>query len=105
MRTETGTPIRLADYRPPDWLVDTVDLDFSLHPTKTRVRATLRLKPNPRTPAAPVILDGDGLTLVSLRLDGADLPADSYAATSDSLTIPQPPRGPFTLEIETEVDP
>ena len=27
MRTEQGLPVRLADYRPPDWLVDTVDLD------------------------------------------------------------------------------
>ena len=47
MRTETAKPVRLEDYRPPDWLVETVDLDVALHPTATRVRATLALKPNP----------------------------------------------------------
>ena len=33
MRTDIAQPIRLKDYRPPDWLVETVSLDFSLHPT------------------------------------------------------------------------
>ena len=35
MRTEQARPVRLEDYRPPDWLVDPVDLDISLHPTAT----------------------------------------------------------------------
>jgi len=56
MRTDTAKPIRLKDYRPPDWLVETVSLNFSLHPTATKVRATLALKPNPRAPAAPLVL-------------------------------------------------
>jgi aminopeptidase N len=105
MRTDTAQPIRLKDYRPPDWLVETVTLDFSLHATQTKVRATLALKPNPDAASAPLVLDGDGLTLTSLKLNGATLPAENYAATSDSLTIAQPPNGPFTLEIETLVDP
>ena len=33
------------------------------------------------------------------------LPDDSFVATSDGLTIPQPPNRPFKLEIETAVDP
>ncbi len=105
MRTDTAQPIRLKDYRPPDWLVETVALDFSLHPTQTKVRARLALKPNPDAAAAPLVLDGDGLTLVSLKLDGTVLPPENYVATPDSLTIPQPPNAPFTLEIETLVDP
>ncbi|HVY59376.1 MAG TPA: aminopeptidase N [Xanthobacteraceae bacterium] len=106
MRTEQARPVRLEDYRAPDWLVETVDLDVSLHPNRTRVRATLSLKPNPQAAApAPLVLDGDGLELVSLRLDGAELPAGHFVATPDSLTIAQPPNGPFRLEIETAVDP
>ena len=46
MRTDIAQPIRLKDYRPPDWLVETVHLDVSLHPTQTKVRATLKLKPS-----------------------------------------------------------
>ncbi len=106
MRTEEPRPVRLAEYRPPDWLVDNVHLDVALHPTRTPVRAVLALRPNPAaTAAAPLVLDGDGLNLVSLKLDGEPLPAEQYAATADRLTIPQPPNRAFTLEIETLVDP
>ena len=105
MRTDTAPPIRLQDYRPPDWLVDTVSLDVSLHPTQTKVRATLKLRPNPENPAAALTLDDDGLNLVSLKLNGTQLAPDSYRVTPDKLTLPQPPHGPFTLEIETLVDP
>ncbi|HEX3440414.1 MAG TPA: aminopeptidase N [Pseudolabrys sp.] len=106
MRTEEHRPVRLSEYRPPDWLVETVDLQVSLHPTQTPVRATLKLKPNPEGGApAPLMLDGDGLTLVSLKLDGAPVAKDAYVATPDGLTIAQPPHRPFTLEIETLVDP
>src|SRR5688572_16096347 len=106
MRTEQSVPIRLDDYRPPDWLVETVDLDVSLQATAARVRAALRLKPNPKATApAPLVLDGDGLKLVSLKLDGETLKPDRFAVAPDSLTIAQPPRQPFTLEIETVLDP
>jgi aminopeptidase N len=105
MRTDTAQPIRLQDYRPPEWLVDKVTLDVSLHPTSARVRATLSLRPNPTSAAAPLVLDGDGLRLVSLKLDGAAVPDGSFVATPDGLTIPQPPNRPFSLEIETTVDP
>src|SRR5690348_10057051 len=89
MRTDTAEPIRLKDYRPPEWLVDTVSLDVWLHPTGTRVRAALRLRPNAASAAAPLVLDGDGLRLVSLKLDGTAVPDGNFVATPDGLTIPQ----------------
>jgi len=106
MRTEQALPVRLENYRPPDWLVETVELDVSLHPIATKVRATLKMSPNPRAGApAPIVLDGDGLTLTSLKLDGSEMPSDSYVATPDRLTIVQPPAGACYLQIETLVDP
>ena len=42
MRTEEPRPVRLSEYRPPDWLVETVNLDVKLHPTQTPVRATFK---------------------------------------------------------------
>src|ERR1700681_4467937 len=105
MRTEEHRPIRLQDYRPPDWLIETVDLDVSLHPTATTVRAKLKLTPNSAGTPAPFVLDGDELKLKSLALDGKPLPAENFVATPDKLTIAQPPNRPFELEIETVVDP
>jgi len=105
MRTDIAQPIRLKDYLPPAWLVETVHLDVALHSTETKVRATIAFKPNPQSASAPLVLDGDGLSLTSLKLDGAPLPSNSFVASPSQLTIPQPPNGPFTLEIETLVDP
>jgi len=104
MRTEQARPVRLSDYRPPAWLIDTVELDVKLHPNATRVRAVLALKPNETTPA-PVVLDGEDLKLIGLSLNDTPLTAEQYVVTPDGLTIPQPPAGPFKLTIETELDP
>ncbi|MGB6937391.1 MAG: aminopeptidase N [Xanthobacteraceae bacterium] len=105
MRTEEARPVRLKDYRSPDWLIETVALDVSLHPTATTVRAKLTLKPNAAGAPAPLVLDGEELKLKSLVLDGKPLPAENFVATPDKLTIAQPPNRAFELEIETEVDP
>ena len=106
MRTEQARPIRLEDYRPPDWRVETVELEVSLHQNATKVRAILKMSPNSEAAApAPIVLDGDGLTLTSLKLDGSELHPDAYVATADSLTIAQPPAGTCYLQIETLLDP
>ncbi|KQP31196.1 aminopeptidase [Methylobacterium sp. Leaf104] len=106
MRTETPIAIRLEDYRPSDYRIGTVALDVALHPTATRVRATLSLAPNPvGRPGAPLVLDGEDLVLERLSLDGAVIDADAYAVSPSGLTLHRPPAGPFTLEIETRIDP
>ncbi len=105
MRTEEHRPIRLKDYRPPDWLIETVALDISLHPTAATVRAKLRLKPNPGGAPAPLVLDGEDLKLTRLALDGEALAESRYVAAPDKLTIAQPPNRPFELDIETVIDP
>jgi aminopeptidase N len=105
MRTEEPRAVRLKDYRPPDWLIETVELEVSLHPTATTVRAKLKLRPNSAGTPAALVLDGEELTLRSLALDGKILPAENFVATPDRLTIAQPPNRPFELEIETVIDP
>ncbi len=98
-------PIRLADYRPTDYLVDAVDLDISLDPKATRVKSRLSLRPNPAgKPGAPLVLDGGGLNPVRALIDNEALDLASVA-TPDSLTIASPPDRPFTLEVETLLDP
>jgi len=105
MRTEEPRPVRLEDYRPPDWRIGTAELDVALHPTATTVRTRLSISPNSAGAPAPLVLDGDELTLRSIRLDGKPLPPESFVATPDRLTIAQAPQRPFELEIETVLDP
>ena len=106
MRHPENVAVRLADYRPADFLIDAVALDFSLDRTATRVFARLTIRRNPKGVAgAPLTLDGDDLTLVGLKLDGRALEPTDYTATPDQLVLPSVPERPFTLEIETRVDP
>ncbi|WP_029059799.1 aminopeptidase N [Stappia stellulata] len=106
MRTETPAPVRLEDYRPPRFEIDTVALDIKLAPRATRVGARLTIRRAADTPAGePLVLDGDELSLVSLALDGQILAADRYRATPSRLEIDDVPDGPFVLDIETRLDP
>ena len=105
MRTDNAQSVRLSDYRPTDYLIDRVELDVRLHPSETRVRARLAIRPNPAGVAgAPLVLDGDGLVPLSLILDNEKLDIAVHA-TPDRLEIATPPARPFVLEIETVVDP
>jgi len=106
MRSDQGQPVRLSDYRPPDYLVDTVELDILLHATATRVRSKLKLRPNPKgRPGVPLHLDGDELVATAVALDGTELDLAAGFATAERLTIEAPPQRSFTLEIETVLDP
>ena len=106
MRTSVGQPVRLSDYRVPDYFIDNVELDVSLDIHATRVVSTLSLRPNPAgQERAPLSLDGDELVFTSARLDSEPLePADFEASPSEFL-LRRPPKRAFTLSIETRLDP
>jgi len=100
-------PTRLADYRPPAFVVDTVDLTFDLGESETRVKSRLSVRRNPQAadPAAPLALDGDALELVSLALDGERLGPNRYRQTAEGGIVIEDVPDAFTLEIETKIDP
>ncbi|MBW8786953.1 MAG: aminopeptidase N [Rhizobium leguminosarum] len=107
MRTDTGQVIHLADYRPTDFVLERVDLTFELDPTETKVEARLIFHRRPGAdPAAPIVLDGDELTLSGLLLDQVELDPSRYNATPESLTVRDlPESAPFELTITTIINP
>ena len=102
MNAET---IRLADYVPPPFLVETTELTFRLSPSATRVVARAKYVRNPGQ-TGDLKLDGEKLKLHAIRLDGRALPKDRYSLTDTSLTLAAAylPRS-FTLETEVEINP
>src|SRR5262245_37421655 len=100
MKTDTPRPILLKDYRPPNYLIDTVSLDVSLHPTRARVWARLKMRRNPAWPGnpGPLRLDGETIELESVRLDGRQLDPREYQLSSKELVIDALPEDPFTIE-------
>ncbi|GGH14048.1 aminopeptidase N [Alsobacter metallidurans] len=106
MRTDAATPVRLEDYRPTDYLIDTVSLDVRLHATATVVRAELGIRPNPAGVAGAALrLDGDELELLSITLDGLPLAPTAYEISATGLTVLSPPQRPFRLTMETRINP
>ncbi|TVS00220.1 MAG: aminopeptidase N [Rhodobacteraceae bacterium] len=105
MRDTTPQPIYLADYQPPPFLVEHVDLTFRLHPNATRVLARIRVKPNPEAaPGQNLRLDGEGLKLIAASIEGTPITATPDAT---GLTIPasELPEGGFDWESEVEIAP
>ena len=103
MRTDTPQPIKLADYRPPAFLIEEAYLSIQLHPTATRVQARLTVRRN-GDHAAPLRFNGERLKLISVSIDGRALPADEYRLDEEFLAIPNVPAA-FILETEVEIDP
>lgn len=107
MRTDTGQTFRLEDYKPTDYLIPETRLTFELSPKHTAVTAELSVKRRNTTDAGtPLALDGDGLVLKSVAVNGKQLKADRFEASPDQLILKQPPRAKsFLLTIETELNP
>jgi aminopeptidase N len=103
MKESTPRTTYLKDYRPPDFLIDRTELRFELGEEGTRVQARLLLR-RAGVPGRPLVLDGQGLQLVAMTLDGEPLAAERYSAGDDSLTITEVPDR-FTLEVDTLIHP
>src|SRR5438067_3083109 len=106
-RDQPPQPTRLADYRPPDFLIDKVELEFFLAETGTTVTSHLQLRRNPGagTPGAALRLDGEELELVSLALDGVPLaPGDFRLEPDGALVIAEVPDA-FILDVKNRMHP
>src|ERR1700712_1945378 len=89
--------VRREDYRVPDWMVPEIALDFDLDPARTRVTARLTVTRNGGH-GRPLVLDGETLTPLSVRVDGAavndwrieegrlviDLPGDDHVVETEA---------------------
>ena len=101
MTAENSQTIYLKDYQAPTYLVDHVALEFDLHPTATRVRSTVKFRPNPDSSSPEFFLHGENLTFLSAYINGAAVtPVITEAGLS--CTVPD---APFIWQSEVEIDP
>lgn len=95
----------LRDYRPADFVIDSVHLHVDLHEDETQVKSILAMQRNTLAAAdAPLVLDGEDMVLKSVILDGKKLSPSQYSVNEHSLTIPHVPNK-FTLETEVVIKP
>ena len=101
MNNNSPQLVRLADYRPPSWLVDSVHLTFVLDPKATRITSRIAFAPNPKARDRTFRLDGEGLRFIRATVDGQPV---HPRLDERGLTAAVPER-PFTWECEVETNP
>jgi aminopeptidase N len=105
LRTQPAV-VRRADYRPPDFWIERVELVFQLEAERTRVRARLAGRRNEAVNPGrrPLVLHGEELELHALRLNGSDLVIGEFEVDEHGLSVPEVPDR-FELETEVEIQP
>ena len=108
MKTDTAAApekVYLKDYQPPVYTIRHTRLAFDLAPTATRISATLEIvRAEGTAEDAPLMLNGEMLTLKSIAIDGTPLSDTDYTLTDKLLTIPKVPAS-FMLETVVEMNP
>ncbi|RXJ74296.1 aminopeptidase N [Veronia nyctiphanis] len=89
------------DYTAPAFTISHIDLTFDLNDTETRVIARSKVQQNVDG-AQTLTLDGEGMKLVRLEVDGKSW--SNYSVEETQLVISGVP-ATFELEIETEINP
>ncbi|QDZ26651.1 aminopeptidase N [Noviherbaspirillum sp. UKPF54] len=104
MRTDTPLTIYRKDYTPPAFWVETVEMGFDLDPEATHVATRMTLTRNHAGKGKSLVLYGEALRLVQLRMNGKALSKRAYTLGQGTLEIHNPPDR-VTLEIETVTHP
>ncbi|TDU32532.1 alanyl aminopeptidase [Panacagrimonas perspica] len=93
-----------SDYRASDFLLDRIELHVSVE-ALTTVEAWLHLRRRPGAdPAASLVLDGRGIELLSIELDGTPIAPSGYRIEPEQLVVPAVPDA-FVLRTLTRNDP
>lgn len=97
------TPVRLHEYRRPAWTVDAAELDVDLGIDTTEITSRLTLRRD-ASQSLPLRLDGEGLELLAILLDGRALDANGYRYKDGALEVDQVHDG-SVLETRVRVRP
>tara|TARA_R110002110_G_scaffold195770_1_gene405449 strand:- start:57908 stop:60556 length:2649 start_codon:yes stop_codon:yes gene_type:complete len=108
MKSSTNQPqtIYLKHYQEPNFFIESTELNFQLFADKTVVHSRLKIVKNTSKSEnnGDLILAGEELKLLSIKVDGQELTENSYECSDKSLTIANLDNA-FTLEIKTEIYP
>ena len=94
--------IHRTAYRPPEWRVPEVALDFALGLEETRVTAALSVVRDADAPA-PLVLRGDALTAEAVRVDGEAW--NGWRMDGPDLVVDLGDRTAAVVEVDTRIDP
>jgi aminopeptidase N len=98
--------IYLKDYKPPAFMVDTIDLTFEMNENQTQVTSVMQIHRNQEEEDkyAPLVFDKGDFEILSVVADGMVLLADEYQIGDDFFKLASTPDR-FTLEIVSLLKP
>ena len=105
-KSDAPVPVYRADYTPPDYWIDTIDLDFQIGEKATIVKANMRVRRNTdvNDGSRPLALVGGEVELRRVSVGGAELAIGEFDCQGETLSIPGVPES-FALETEVSIDP
>ena len=98
--------IFLKDYNVSNFIVDHIHLYFDIQDDATFVTAIQHLRRNPeaKNKTAPLVLDGEHMSLQRILVDGTELEKSEYSVDEKSLRLHKP-LDQFVLETVVEIKP
>ena len=93
------------DYIPPTHWVDSVYLEFDLHPQQTHVHSTLMIRPNEDRINNDLVLNGRDLDLIRIAIDGRELDRSEYTISPTGDIVLRGITENIKLEIENVINP
>lgn len=93
------------DYIPPTHWVDSVYLEFDLHPQQTHVHSTLMIRPNEDRTNNDLVLNGRDLDLIRIAIDGRELDRSEYTILPTGDIVLRGITENIKLEIENVINP
>lgn len=93
------------DYIPPTHWVDSVYLEFDLHPQQTHVHSTLMIRPNEDRVNNDLVLNGRDLDLIRIAIDGRELDRSEYTILPTGDIVLRGITENIKLEIENVINP
>ena len=93
------------DYIPPTHWVDSVYLEFDLHPQQTHVHSTLMIRPNEDRINNDLVLNGRDLDLIRIAIDGRELDRSEYTILHTGDIVLRGITENIKLEIENVINP
>lgn len=107
MQLHQPKTIHLSDYKPSNFLIDSIDLTVDVQKDFTLVGSVLKIEKNSSVKGQKLNLElnGEGLELLDLKFNGETIPHERYQVSTDKLVILNIDHDKFVLEIQNKIDP
>lgn len=107
MQLSQPKTIYLSDYKPSDFIIDSIDMTVDIFDEFTLVNSVLYVEKRDELKGQKLNLElnGEGMELLQLKFNGEIVPSDRFQVSSDKLVLLNVEQDKFVLEIQNKIDP